>query len=56
MKKSEIYHMAMLSVIEDCRLEASTKLKIVEQLMNDRNLAKWSEEQQEKKEREEQEW
>lgn len=48
MRKSEIYHMAMLSVIEDCRLEASTKLKIVEQLLSDKSLAKWSEEQEEK--------
>lgn len=48
MKKSEIYHMAMLSVIEDCRLEASTKLKIVEQLIADKSLAKWGEDQEEK--------
>ena len=48
MKKSEIYHMAMLSVIEDCRLEASTKLRIVEQLITDKNLAKWGEVQEEK--------
>lgn len=49
MKKSEIYYMAMLSVIEDCRLEASTKLKITERLMADKSLAEWCEKQEEQK-------
>ena len=39
MKKSEIYYMAMLSVIEDCRLESCTKLKIIERLMQDKQYA-----------------
>ena len=50
MKKSVIYHMAMLSVIEDAKLDANVKLEIIEQLVGDKNLAKWSEEQDEKSE------
>lgn len=49
MKKSEIYYMAMLSVIEDCRLESCTKLKIIEQLSADKSMAEWCEKQEEKK-------
>lgn len=50
MKKSVIYHMAMLSVIEDAKLDANVKLEIVKQLISDQTLAKWSEEQDEKSE------
>ena len=50
MKKSIIYHTAMLSVIEDAKLGANTKLEILTVLMQDKTIATWGEEQKEKSE------
>lgn len=48
MRKSEIYTEAMLAVIENASISAEDKMDILEQLMTDRDLARWSEEQQDK--------
>lgn len=50
MKKSEIYTEAILAVIEDKRISSEDKLEIIEQLITDKNLALWSEEQANKEE------
>ena len=47
MKKSELYHLAMRSVINDPMHSADTKLKIIEQLMADKSLAVFSEKKEE---------
>ena len=49
MKNSEIYNMAMCCVIDDRRLDAGTKLEIVEKLINDRSIAEYSERKAEEK-------
>ena len=45
MKKSEIYLEAILAVIDDDTLIAPQKYEIIEQLLEDKNHAQWSEEQ-----------
>ena len=47
MKKSEIYTVAMCSVIEDRNLSAAHKLEIIEKLMSDKQLAEWTEKKDE---------
>lgn len=42
MKKSEIYDMAMLAVV-DCNFNAFDKLTIIEELLDKKSLAKWEE-------------
>lgn len=49
MKKSELYSMAMCCVIDNSRLDAGTKLEIIEVLMHEKSLAEWSEEKEEEK-------
>lgn len=53
MKKSELYQLAMLSVVDDESIEAADKLEVVEVLMNDKRIAEWSEKQEEEKKAEE---
>lgn len=48
MKKSEIYTEAIVAVIEDKRISTEDKREIIEQLFEDKNLAKWREEQESK--------
>ena len=48
MKKSEIYTVAMETVVDRVNLRARDKLAIIEQLLMDRSLAMWQEEQEEK--------
>ena len=48
MKKSEKYQLAMIAVLEMDTL-SSTKLEVLEQLMDDKSLAEWSEKQEEAK-------
>lgn len=43
MKKSEIYQAAMLSVIDDDRLDATSRLEIIAVLLNDKGIAEYSE-------------
>ena len=50
MKKSDRYHAAMVAVIEYHGMRAADKIEIIELLISDRNIAKWSEEQEAKKE------
>lgn len=49
MKKSELYKLAVLSVIHDNSLDPEDKLDVMELLMNDRRVAEWSEKQEEEK-------
>lgn len=49
MKKSEIYTAAMLAVLREPELNLGEKLEILEGLLADRSLARWSEEQEAKK-------
>jgi hypothetical protein len=53
MKKSEIYTVAMCSVIEDRNITPIRKLEIIERLMQDKSIAKLVEEKEEEKEEEE---
>lgn len=46
MKKSEIYNLAMIAVV-DSDLRATEKLKVVESLMADRNVAEYVEKAEE---------
>ena len=49
MKKSELYKLAMLSVMNDNSLDPEDKLEVVELLMNDKRVSEWSEKQEEEK-------
>ena len=49
MKKSEIYSMAMCCVISNHTLSVEEKLKVIEQLMKDKQLAEWTEKHEEDK-------
>lgn len=46
MKKSDIYQLAMLAVVDSEDIEAHDKLEVVEVLMNDKRVAEWSEKQE----------
>ena len=48
MKKSEIYQMAMVSVIDDETLDANTRLEIIAVLQNDKGIAEYTEAREEK--------
>ena len=54
MKKSEIYTRAMKAVLKDSTLAVSEQLDIIETLLADRNVARWSEKQEAEKEEAEQ--
>lgn len=43
MKKSEKYLKAMMVVVDSMKLEASEKLEIIEQLLNDKSVAEFTE-------------
>lgn len=47
MKKSEIYSNAMCCVLEDRNVPTIQKLEIIERLMQDKQLAEWSEKHKE---------
>ena len=47
MKKSEKYYMAMLAVINSTNIFADTKIEILEELMDKRDIALWTEKQEE---------
>lgn len=49
MKKSGIYHMAMMVIVNTVTINAEDKLEILKQLMDDKALAEWSEKQEEAK-------
>ena len=53
MKKSEMYTVAMCSVIEDRNITPIHKLEIIKNLMADKQLAEWSERNDEEKKAEE---
>lgn len=48
MKKSEMYRVAQIAVLETCQVSAGTKLEILRELMNKEDVAKFVEEQEEK--------
>ena len=52
MKKSEKYYMAMLAVINSNNIFADTKIEILEELMDKRDLALWTEKEEAKKQEE----
>ena len=52
MKKSTIYHIAQMSVMEGSDLTTDEKLEILSVLMEDERLAKFQEEQEEQEEQE----
>ena len=53
MKKSAIYTLAMLAVLRDEQTPSTVKLDVIETLLADRSVARWSEKQEaEKKEAE----
>ena len=54
MKKSAIYTLAMLAVLRDEQTPATVQLDIIETLLADRNVARWSEKQEAEKEEAEQ--
>lgn len=43
MKKSEIYHKAMLVIVDSMKLSAEEKLEILETLADNESVAKWNE-------------
>lgn len=43
MKKSERYHLAMIAVVDNERIEAADKLEVLATLMQDKSVAEWSE-------------
>jgi hypothetical protein len=43
MKKSDKYNLAILAVIDSARMNAETKLEIIETLMADKSLSEWCE-------------
>ena len=49
MKKSEMYYAAMICVVNNHTLSAADKLEIIERLMADKQLAEWSEKNEEDK-------
>ena len=49
MKKSVVYTLAMLAVLRDEQTPSTVKLDVIEALLDDRRVAKWSEEQEAKK-------
>lgn len=49
MKKSEVYHKTMLLVVDSMKLSADDKLEILEVLLDNESMAKWSEKQEEAK-------
>ena len=49
MKKSAVYNLAIMSIIEDQRIETCVKPEILEVLMEDKKVALWSEKQEEQK-------
>lgn len=49
MKKSEIYTKALVAVLGSSDFTAAEKLEVVEQLMTDRNVAKYVDEAEETK-------
>ena len=49
MKKSSMYFLAQISVLKNGELAPSVKLNIIHELMNQESLAKFVEEQEEKK-------
>ena len=53
MKKSEIYTLALVAVVNSRDFSVLDKLDVVKQLMDDRSVAEWSEKQEEKKAQEE---
>lgn len=50
MKKSEIYKIAMISIADDDRLDAATRVKIIAALYRDKELAEICEKQEVEKE------
>lgn len=52
MKKSEKYYMAMLAVINSNNIFADTKIEILEELMDKRDIALWTEKEEAKKQEE----
>ena len=48
MKKSEIYQAAMVSVIDDQKIDATTRLEIIAVLQNDKEIAEYTEAREEK--------
>ena len=49
MKKSERYQVAMIAVLSNNAIMPTDKLEIIETLMADKNVAEWSEKQEEEK-------
>ena len=56
MKKSEIYQTAMVSVVDDDRLDAKTKLEIIERLLSDKGIAELVEKKEAEKAAEDEVW
>lgn len=54
MKKSVVYTLAMLAVVKDEQISDTVKLDVIETLLADRSVARWSEEQEAKKKEAEQ--
>ena len=52
MKKSELYALAMEVVADSLWVDTKDRLEVLEQLFEDRKLAKFREEQEEKKQEE----
>ncbi len=50
MKKSEIYHLAQIAVINSPSIAPETKLEVLNVLLHDEDLEKFCEEQEAKKE------
>lgn len=47
MKKSEIYHKAMMVIVDSMKLSAEEKLEILEVLAENESTAKWCEKREE---------
>ena len=48
MKRSAIYNLAIMAVIEDQHIDTCIKADVIETLLDDRKLAKWNEDQEAK--------
>lgn len=48
MKKSEIYHRAAVAVMRYPAIESDDAIEVIAQLLDDRRLALWAEEEEEK--------
>lgn len=56
MKKSAIYHAAMLSIMDDERLDSNARLEIITVLMKDKEIAEYSEQKEAEAQTEAEKW